>query len=173
MRTSAAKTPRLRLSPFSRSRCAKEPRRRARLGDGSFSPGVTFGTQSSAIKAVCKNIRSTGISLYMRRRRRSRGITRPPGYITSSPGISRHDLSRSRGGGRGGGRGDLVGGRCGAAGRERERGRDRERENKTESRDEKYERTQRRGRAACREGGRTDQEGGCRKRGRERESDEC
>lgn len=97
MRTSAAETPRLRLSPFSRSRCAKEPRRRARLRAGSFSPRVTFGTQSSAIKAVCKNIQSTGISLYTRRRRRSRGITRPPGYITSSPGISRHDLSRSAG----------------------------------------------------------------------------
>lgn len=97
MRTSAAETPRLRLSPFSRSRCAKEPGRRARLRAGSFSPRVTFGTQSSAIKAVCKNIQSTGISLYTRRRRRSRGITRPPGYITSSPGISRHDLSRSAG----------------------------------------------------------------------------
>lgn len=31
------------------------------------------------------------------RRRRSRGITRPAGHITSSPGISRHDLSRSGG----------------------------------------------------------------------------
>lgn len=97
MRTRTAKTPRLRLSSFSRLRCSNEPGRRARLRDGSFSPGVTFGTQSSAIKAVCKNIRSTGISLYTRRRRRSRGITRPPEHITSSPGISRHDLSRSAG----------------------------------------------------------------------------
>lgn len=34
------------------------PRRlgpRSEESDGSFSPGVTFGTQSSAIKPVCKN----------------------------------------------------------------------------------------------------------------------
>lgn len=97
MRTSTARTPRLRGALLVDHVARKSWGGGRGSRDASFSPGVTFGTQSSAIKAVCKNIQSTGISFYTGRRRRSRGITRPPGYITSSPGISRHDLLRSRG----------------------------------------------------------------------------
>lgn len=138
---------------FSRSRCAKESKekeRRARFGVVSFSPGVTFATQSSTIRAVYKNIQSTGISLYMRRRRRSR-------VYNSSVRIYHEQLWHLRGmifrDRKGRGRW-ILWADCGREGW------DKERENKTGSRDGsgELERRERWGRAACREGGQEEED---------------
>lgn len=86
------------------------PRRlgpRSEESDGSFSPGVTFGTQSSAIKPVCKNFeKHRNIPLQQQGRGLSPSLkcmyahnpsaARRYRLTNSSPVISRHDLSRSR-----------------------------------------------------------------------------
>lgn len=125
MRTRRAKTPRPQLSSFSRLRCAKGGTgKRARpRGMVHFHLELPLAHNHPPLRPSAKISEAPeypftrepakAISWY---------ITRPPGHITSSPGISRHDLSRSGRGRREGEEGrDLVGGRRGGE-REREEG---------------------------------------------------